>query len=371
MRWFYRLLAFLFMGIASWWAGFLNEYLPSPERLMLSLENIRRSVAHPAEDRFRVVLCWLENDPSGENTRNVELAFTSIEGIILVRSARIVAASGAADDWRETMQKEARVVLEDWDADLALVGLAKKPGEALSLWFVPRSGMGTLTRGDQPYDLDNATLGLDFHEDYRDEITAMALVAVAPLVETETRGRVLEKGLVTATEKLASLLNTPALTESDELRARLQLSLGNALVTLGEREGGTERLEQAVDAYRVALEELTRECVPLDWATAQSGLGIALATLGRRESGTKRLEQALDAYRAALEERTRERVPLKWAATQNSLGNAFLALGGRESGTKRLEQALDAYRAALEERTRERVPLKWAARRKTTLASPL
>ena len=54
------------------------------------------------------------------------------------------------------------------------------------------------------------------------------------------------------------------------------------------------------------------------------------------------------AYRAALEERTRERVPLDWAATQNNLGNALWALGGRESGTARLEDAVTAYRAALE-----------------------
>ena len=45
--------------------------------------------------------------------------------------------------------------------------------------------------------------------------------------------------------------------------------------------------------------------------------------LGERESGTARLEEAVAAYRAALEERTRERVPLRWAATQNNLGNAL------------------------------------------------
>ena len=71
--------------------------------------------------------------------------------------------------------------------------------------------------------------------------------------------------------------------------------------------------------------------------------------LGERESGTARLEEAVAAYRAALEERTRERVPLHWAMTQNNLGNALLTLGERESGTARLEEAVAAYRAALEE----------------------
>jgi len=44
---------------------------------------------------------------------------------------------------------------------------------------------------------------------------------------------------------------------------------------------------------------------------------------------------------------TRERVPLDWATTQNNLGNALEALGERESGTARLEQAVAAWEACL------------------------
>ncbi len=63
-------------------------------------------------------------------------------------------------------------------------------------------------------------------------------------------------------------------------------------------------------------------------------------TLGERESGTARLEEAVAAYRAALEERTRERVPLDWAATQNNLGNCALersasGRAGRRGSKKR------------------------------------
>ena len=111
-----------------------------------------------------------------------------------------------------------------------------------------------------------------------------------------------------------------------------QNNLGNALATLGERESGTARLEEAVAAYRAALEERTRERVPLDWAMTQNNLGNALRALGERESGTARLEEAVAAYRAALEERTRERVPLDWAMTQNNLGNALV--GARRAGER-------------------------------------
>ena len=190
--------------------------------------------------------------------------------------------------------------------------------------------------------------------------------------------------------------------------AMTQNNLGNALSRLGERESGTERLEEAVAAYRAALQERTRERVPLHWAMTQNNLGNALWRLGERESGTARLEEAVDAYRAALQERTRERVPLDWAMTQNNLGNALSsarragerhrsgwrrrstpiarrcrsgpASGCRCSGRRRrttsatrfrgsasgraapqrLEEAVAAYRAALQEQTRERVPLDWA-----------
>ena len=346
-------------GLVAWWMGFLKEYLPGPIRVMLSIQNFLRTPAQGAGDRFRIVLCWLENDPNGDNTAHVEEAFASVEGATLVRSARIVTASGAAVDWREAMQRDARSVLDDWNADLAVVGLVKQSGEALSLWFVPRSGEGSLGRGDNPYELDRATLGPDFHEDLGAELTAVALVAVAPLTDAATRGQVLDRGLREAIEKLTALLSRPTAIKP-ALRARLQLSCGSALQILGARERGTERLEQAVAWYQDALEEYPRERTPLDWALTQHRLGNALQLLGARERSTERLEQAVATYHGALEERTRERVPLDWAATLTSLGTALHILGQRESGTERLEQAVETYRTALEEYTRQRVPLNWA-----------
>ena len=226
------------------------------------------------------------------------------------------------------MRQGALEVLEDWGADLAIVGLVKKSGESLSLWFVPRSGDGTLDRPEPTFRLEDVTLGRDFHDDLRVQISAIALAAVAPLADTEVRGQNLEQGLKDATEKLSGLLEGPTIgsslaavapladtevrgqnleqglkdaTEklsgllegptigSSKRRAVLYVALGTALQSLGERESGTARLEQAVEAHRSALEVLLREHVPLDWAATQISLGNALATIGKRESGTARL----------------------------------------------------------------------------------
>ena len=354
------LLPLVTLVVAHLGKDFLNKYLPSSTRIILAIKNFFTCKSRYLEDSFRVVLCWLEDDRDGDSTKIVANAFTTVRGFTLVRSDRIVKAFGTADQWEEAMRKSTQAVLVEWNADLALVGTVRKTKEVLSLWFVPRTGDGTLARGhNQPYILVNVTLDKDFHLDLSSQITAVAFAAVAPLADTEVRGQVLNEGLREATNNLRVLL-TKHTFDKPEQRARLQWSLGNALCALGERESGTARLEEAVTAYRAALEERTRERVPLDWAATQNNLGNAFLALGKRESRTAHLEEAVTAYRAALEERTRERVPFDWAATQNNLGSALCALGERESGTARLEEAVTAYRAALYEYTRERVPLDWA-----------
>jgi hypothetical protein len=88
--------------------------------------------------------------------------------------------------------------------------------------------------------------------------------------------------------------------------------------------------------------------VPLAWATTQNNLGAALKTLGARETGTDRLEQAVDAYRAALLERTRERVPLAWAGTRFNMALVHLALFEKAGDRTELDLARAAAAEALE-----------------------
>ena len=56
-------------GVVTWWKGILNEVLPSPRRVVLSLMNVLTSKTQAAEDRFRIVLCRLENDPIRDEAR--------------------------------------------------------------------------------------------------------------------------------------------------------------------------------------------------------------------------------------------------------------------------------------------------------------
>ena len=238
-------------ALGAWLKVLFGQFLPPTQQVRLAIANAFKTRSPRPEQRFRLVLCWLENDRSGRDTGTVAEAFTGVEGIELVRFYRVVSAAGVADDWRPAMRKGALAVLKKWNADLAVVGSVKNPGKALSLWFVPREGDGTLRRVEQPYELVNVTLQDDFHDHLRAQLTAEALSVAARLAETEMRGRVLETGLNGVTEKIAALLEGGAVESAR--RASLHVALGNALVILGEREGGTARLEQAVAACTKAV----------------------------------------------------------------------------------------------------------------------
>jgi tetratricopeptide (TPR) repeat protein len=256
-------------------------------------------------------------------------------------------------DFRAAAERYARIVeLENPDVSARFAALRAKQGE----FYVEGSDKGVNALLEVAIEL--ARFELEAARDTDEKGSAVNDLGIA----LQTLGE-RESGAARLEEAVAAY--RAALEEYTRRRVPLdwamtQNNLGNALVRLGERESGTARLEEAVAAYCAAREEYTRERVPFQWAATQMNLGVALQTLGGRESGTARLEESVAAYRAALEEYTRERLPLDWAMTQNNLGAALSTLGERESGTAQLEEAVKAFRAALEEQTGERVPLDWA-----------
>ena len=82
-------------------------------------------------------------------------------------------------------------------------------------------------------------------------------------------------------------------------------------------------------AIAIARREVAMATGADERGAALNDLGAALSTLGERESGTARLEEAVKAYRAALEEYKRERVPHQWAMAQNNLDRANALLEQR------------------------------------------
>ena len=129
---------------------------------------------------------------------------------------------------------------------------------------------------------------------------------------------------------------------------------GQALYTEGDQMFDLPAFEQSITIFRRVLLLQPRDRAPTEWAKTQRKLGLSLRVFADFESGSRPREQviahlneAIAAYRAALEELTRDKTPSEWATTQLFLGTALSSLGSHETGTAHLEQAVDAYHASL------------------------
>jgi tetratricopeptide (TPR) repeat protein len=305
------------------------------------------------------VLCGLDGDDAKESTLRLLRGALNPHDYAILRvtlSARCIRLGPwyAGKDMTAG-SKNAERVLRGHGADAVLWGEVPKQGESLRFFL---RGAG---RQETQIILFDKGLAKERPDGALGTVlAAVALSQITPV--TEQAGQYLASRLRPVAGRLEALLAEPRLVPAVE-SGNLHHALGMTLSGIGEQTGDNSVLENAIASYRAALEERSRERVPLEWAMTQNYLGNTLKTLGERESGTARLEEATTAYRAALEERSRERVPLDWAVTQNNLGNALERLGERESATARtahLEAAVAAYQAALEERTRARVSLGWA-----------
>ena len=69
------------------------------------------------------------------------------------------------------------------------------------------------------------------------------------------------------------------------------------------------------DCPKVREQILSRQREPEKWAEAEFELGAALFASGKRESGSEKLAEAVAAYREVLKEFPREWFPKEWVMT--------------------------------------------------------
>ena len=99
-------------------------------------------------------------------------------------------------------------------------------------------------------------------------------------------------------------------------------------------------------SIHLARQFLTRATTPDQRGAALIDLGRSLEALGSRETDPARLEQAVQAYRDALLESTRDRVPLLWAMSWGNMGAALTVLAERTDDPAMARQALQQLQAA-------------------------
>jgi tetratricopeptide (TPR) repeat protein len=356
-------LAVLSVLASAWWNWEQVQKLPVMSAVIELLSREGPPKADP--QRFSIAIAHLENDDRGEKERLISEALREFEGIQVIKIDRTLTLEGTIPEAEEQAgHDQARRYLKATGADILLWGtVLRHDGKSLPklYWTTARDVRRDRAWGRYQPNSESFELPALFWEDLDELLQLLGLTQYAEFADQQ--GHYIADQLGPFINKVRKLLQESEMRPGWNVAARASTRhiLADALALVGEQKGESAPLEEAVAAYRTALEETPRRHVPLDWAATQNNLGNALRVLGMREPGTARLEEAVAAYRAALKERTRQRVPLDWAATQNNLGAALRVLGERKAGTAHLEEAVAAYRAALEEMPRWHVPFNWAA----------
>ena len=331
--------------LAAWLRSFLHVLFPSPERAILALKNQTFSNA-PSLHNVRVVLGWLDNDYKGNNTTAVSATFASIEGIELCRSARVVSASGAADEWRATMRRKAKDLLRAWHADLAVVGRVDRDGEALSLWFVSSREDDTFANtSGYIYTLRYNHLPDEFVAELHHQICALTLTLVIPKARNDQARRLGLRELAEEVTKLENLFRT---LPKPEDRASLYMVYVLAQSSLGEWLGETERLRLAIDRAKEIIEDADLAETADTLFVTRVNLARTMYILGEREGDPKLLEEAVTLFDDTLNEvRHPERASLT-AGIKGMAANALRALANRQRNEEHLFRAAEFLESALE-----------------------
>lgn len=144
-----------------------------------------------------------------------------------------------------------------------------------------------------------------------------------------------------------------------DLWATLQRELADCLAQ-SEGPDRAERLEEALDSYRAALEVWDNPPYVRSPKWAQT-LHAMAATFRRRVKGERadNFKQALYLYEKALTVRTEKERPDEWAETQHDLGATWLRMPVGDK-LENVQKAIECYKAALTVRTRQKRLDLWA-----------
>lgn len=149
-------------------------------------------------------------------------------------------------------------------------------------------------------------------------------------------------------ESAQAAFESALLTENDGLaRADLLNNLGNVLAARAQLRRNADLYRQSVASFESALDLVSQEATPHEWAELQANLGTALQSLGQLEANAKLLNTAVDAYTAALLVYTKTETPEKWLLVMHELGSALHAYGLLLKGNRTLHKSVVAYKNAL------------------------
>ncbi len=151
------------------------------------------------------------------------------------------------------------------------------------------------------------------------------------------------------------------------LRARIQARRATALQAVAET--GTERLEQARDAYLEVLPVLAAQGEPAEVAEAEMNLGLVLQSLA--SANKARIVDAMAAYQRSLRTFEAKTYPAEYAILQNNLATCFLSTPVADERSKmRVALAVESFEAGLKAVSPIDYPVEHAMLRDNLAAAP-
>lgn len=335
---------FLAIPIVVWACEQLDELKPLP-------------VA--SGQRFTIAVAILENDREGLHRRLLREDLSRMDGVELIMVDRRIRMEDATKPQAAQLAGHARArqILRQTHADVLIWGTAldSAVNSPMSLHWTPQSNI-EFASSSQAYrperDLDLPEL---FWKDLRN---ALGLLVSTHLTDLRHRqGKFIAEEIPPFIGRVQALLHgaKPAINQTP-----LRIALADALLLYGEQRANLRLYEEAIEYYREALKDTSREKTPLKWAALMSQLGNAQQELGALAHDTTRLEEARAAFQEAIEAHLRELDALSWAIVQNSLASVLDTLGEYNQDRALLEKAIAIRRETVAVATRDRAPEIWA-----------
>ncbi|MHA1598152.1 MAG: cyclic nucleotide-binding domain-containing protein [Alphaproteobacteria bacterium] len=259
---------------------------------------------------------------------------------------RIKAAIDAAHD-----------ILMDTGSDMMIWGDIPPPGTTLHLHFVS----AVADDDDRPgcmMPVSALTLPVNFGPDLAELLLAVTLAATASNNEDKTLKitQSLSEALYAAMPAVQSLPHDLTTRE----RATIQMCYGNAVATMAAQRGTADLYQVAAQTFRAALDILSRDDAPLDWAMTNKHLGAVLQAMAERSGGSDALAGAAEAFADALKVFTLSQFPVQWASIQNRLGVVLYKIDLKGTDGEMIKESLNAFQAAVQVFTRTEYPERWA-----------
>ncbi|GGL08559.1 MULTISPECIES: hypothetical protein [Caulobacter] len=142
--------------------------------------------------------------------------------------------------------------------------------------------------------------------------------------------------------------------------SRLESLRGTALVQLGELDGEINFIADGVEALAQALEPVTADHSPMDWARAQAALGAGLQAMGEATTSERCFERAVTCYdRASHILKTQPALALR-AVVANNRALSLARCAELTADLAVLDAAEMAFKAELAATPGSRDPAAWA-----------